>query len=145
MCFPFLTVVEEDSRRGRKRKASLNNVYGNYKLKHKLNNASGSQKVWKAIDMRSRASVALKLIHHRDRDYKHIARETAILKNMEHPNIIRLLDYFEFEDNTKAMVMELAEKDLYLKIVEESNGFFSEKQSRMYPYIMAYYVSYMCW
>jgi serine/threonine protein kinase len=67
--------------------------------------------VYRALDTRTGAVVALKLLHRPDEDAvsaKRMAREFRALRGLQHPNVVRVLDAGTF-DGLPFLVMELVE------------------------------------
>ncbi|XP_019545610.2 serine/threonine-protein kinase fused [Aedes albopictus] len=81
-------------------------------------------KVYKAIDKQSKTTVALKIISKRGRsgrELKGLRGECEIQRNLQHPNIIRMVDSFETENEIIA-VTEFAKTDLHSELRDGSLG-----------------------
>ncbi|XP_055632962.1 serine/threonine-protein kinase fused [Toxorhynchites rutilus septentrionalis] len=81
-------------------------------------------KVYKAVDKDSKVTVALKIISKRGRsgrELKGLRGECEIQRNLQHPNIIRMLDSFETENEIIA-VTEFAKTDLHSLLRDGSLG-----------------------
>uniref|UniRef100_A0A8D8EUV9 non-specific serine/threonine protein kinase n=2 Tax=Culex pipiens TaxID=7175 RepID=A0A8D8EUV9_CULPI len=95
--------------------------------KYAINNLVGEGsfgKVYKAIDKESKTTVALKIISKRGRsgrELKGLRGECEIQRNLQHPNIIRMLDSFETEHEIVA-VTEFARTDLHSLLRDGSLG-----------------------
>ncbi|XP_058811585.1 serine/threonine-protein kinase fused isoform X2 [Topomyia yanbarensis] len=95
--------------------------------KYAINNLVGEGsfgKVYKAINKDTKTTVALKIISKRGRsgrDLKGLRGECEIQRNLQHPNIIRMLDSFETENEIIA-VTEFARTDLHSLLRDGSLG-----------------------
>jgi serine/threonine protein kinase len=85
--------------------------WGRYKIVAKIGEG-GMATVYKAIDLRLERHVAIKIIRRDafpprqlDRILRRFEREAKSLANLSHPNIIKVIDYGEFEDSPY-LVME---------------------------------------
>ncbi|XP_058448995.1 serine/threonine-protein kinase fused [Malaya genurostris] len=81
-------------------------------------------KVYKAVNKETKITVALKIISKRGRsgrDLKGLRGECEIQRNLQHPNIIRMLDSFETENEIIA-VTEFARTDLHSLLRDGSLG-----------------------
>ncbi|XP_053679101.1 serine/threonine-protein kinase fused [Anopheles nili] len=81
-------------------------------------------KVYKAVEKLSSKTVALKIINKRGRsgrELKGLRGECEIQQNLRHPNIIRMLDSFE-TDNEIMVVTEYAKTDLHSLLRDGSLG-----------------------
>nr|QYA18626.1 serine/threonine protein kinase [Clandestinovirus] len=77
----------------------------------------GSSHVFKALDTKLNRFVALKIVDARQMskgDYAHVKNETQILKLLEHPNVIQMLDCFELMELPEQLsrVIQLTPKDI---------------------------------
>jgi serine/threonine protein kinase len=109
-----------------------NSLDGNYELSYGLGRgATGS--VTLATDRRTGEQVAVKIINKaslRDEQEIRIRREYAIMKHVNHKNLVRLINVIE---NPKeiCIVMEYASSgDLYTHIISSPNMRLSEKEAR---------------
>jgi len=66
--------------------------------------------VFKAIRISTRETVAIKQIH--QAHSRIIKREIEVMQSLDHPNILRLLDYFE-QDEFVYLVLEHCDMDIY--------------------------------
>ncbi|XP_053693653.1 serine/threonine-protein kinase fused [Sabethes cyaneus] len=97
-------------------------------------------KVYKAISKDNDATVALKIISKRgrsSRELKGLRGECEIQRNLQHPNIIRMLDSFETENEIIA-VTEFAGTDLHSLLRHGSLGEL-ETQKITYDLVSALY------
>ncbi|XP_055587389.1 serine/threonine-protein kinase fused [Uranotaenia lowii] len=90
-------------------------------------------KVYKADNEETKTTVALKIISKRGRsgrELKGLRGECEIQRNLQHPNIIRMLDSFETENEIIA-VTEFAETDLHSLL---RNGSLGEPETQRITY-----------
>lgn len=108
-------------------------IEGDYEMGNILGEGSFA-KVLKGKNRKSRLQVAIKFIDKASvvSDFKQVEAlfsEIAILMNLKHPNIIRLLDVYETTDKL-CLVMELANGgELFDRIIER--GSYSERDASM--------------
>ncbi|XP_058119247.1 serine/threonine-protein kinase fused isoform X1 [Anopheles ziemanni] len=111
--------------------------------KYALSNLIGEGsfgKVYKAVDKTSKSIVALKIINKRGRsgrDIKGLRGECEIQRNLQHPNIIRMVESFE-TNNEIVVVTEYAKTDLHTVLRDGSLG-ESKTQRITYDLISALY------
>lgn len=91
-------------------------ILGKYDLIMKMGRGNYGV-VWKAIDRRNRAKVAIKKINNAFAtaiDAQRTLREILILKEMEHPNIMKLYNVRRAKNNNKDLylILEFIEVDL---------------------------------
>lgn len=87
--------------------------------------------VYAATAKRTGEKFAVKCINksivNRGQNIKHLRREIGIMKNLDHPNVLKMVDVFE-DDNAFYIVTELMQgKELFEKIVQR--GCYSEKDA----------------
>jgi len=86
--------------------------------------------VKRAVHRKTNEEVAIKFIDKKyveKQDLIFVAREIDILKKVNHPNVLKLIEVFELDDSI-ALVMELVRGgELFYKIVEKGN--YSEKDA----------------
>ncbi len=97
---------------------------GRYRIERKLA-AGGMGTVLKAIDTKTDQGVALKLLHPELADdpemHRRFRREGSVLKALEHPAVVRVLDVGRDERGRSYTVMELLEGEtLYARIEREN-------------------------
>eukprot|EP00948_MAST-09A_sp_MAST-9A-sp1_P000768 g768.t1 len=116
-----------DEDRSRFRDPTKRLLHGRYLLACLLGKG-GFSEVWKAYDLKSHQSVAVKVhalnsswSEAKKQNYtKHATREYNIHKSLYHPRIVRLLDVFEIDRNSFATVLEYCEgTDLDRRLKEE--------------------------
>jgi len=103
----------------------------------KLLGKGGFSEVYKAYDLQKQIFVACK-IHQLNESWKdekkaayikHVLRECAIHRTLEHPNIVKIIDTFSKDDNTIVAVMQYGDcvdLDCYLKI----NQYIPEREAK---------------
>lgn len=82
-----------------------------YQLRHRLG-SGGMATVWRAHDRRTGRDVALKLVHSemlRLADIQRLAREVVILRNLDHPCIVDLVDTGVTAEGTPYLALELVD------------------------------------
>jgi calcium-dependent protein kinase len=109
-------------------------VYDNYtKLKDIQSGTTGS--VSKVLHKQLNIPRALKYINIKDNPklLNEAKREIAILKNLDHPNIEKIYEYYEKENDCINIVMELIDgQELFSKLMKVNH--FSEKQTAIIMY-----------
>ncbi|KAG7279098.1 hypothetical protein CRUP_004041 [Coryphaenoides rupestris] len=103
----------------------------------RIHNEDNSHEVYKAFDLTEQRYVAVK-IHQLNKNWrdekkenyhKHACREYRIHKELDHPRIVRLYDYFSLDTDSFCTVLEYCEGndlDFYLK----QHKLMSEKEGR---------------
>jgi len=87
--------------------------------------------VYKANDIKTNRYVALKYQNKAElaeKDISYARQEAAVLKKLDHPNIIKLVESYE-DDTAFVLVMELAEGGDLLQYCNEKMG-FTELEAR---------------
>jgi calcium-dependent protein kinase len=109
-------------------------VYDTYtKLKDLQSGTTGS--VSKILHKELNIQRALKLINIKDNPklLNEAKREISILKNLDHPNIEKIYEYYEKDNDTISIVMELISgQDLFDKLMKVNR--FSEQQTAIIMY-----------
>ena len=109
-------------------------VYDNYtKLKDIQSGTTGS--VSKVLHKQLNIQRAVKYINIKDNPklLNEAKREIAILKNLDHPNIEKIYEYYEKENDCINIVMELIDgQELFSKLMKINH--FSEKQTAIIMY-----------
>ena len=104
---------------------SIGKVIGNYKISQEIGHG-GMGKVYKAIHLSLERIVAIKMIHPKLLSNKEmVARfysEAKIQAKLNHPNIVTVYDFFEFEDN-HYIIMEFVEGDSVSNIINHQGAF----------------------
>ena len=104
---------------------SVGKVIGNYKISQEIGHG-GMGKVYKAIHLSLERVVAIKMIHPKllsNNDM--VARfysEAKIQAKLNHPNIVTVYDFFEFQDN-HYIIMEFVEGESISKIISHQGPF----------------------
>jgi len=104
---------------------SIGKIIGNYKISQEIGHG-GMGKVYKAIHLSLERIVAIKMIHPKllsNNDM--VARfysEARIQAKLNHPNIVTVYDFFEFEDN-HYIIMEFVEGESVSKIINHQGAF----------------------
>lgn len=105
-----------------------------YKLGRKIGEGTYSE-VFEAIKVSTNEKVAVKICTVKDGDesgnvVKTVRREIEVLKTLNHPNIVKLVDHFEDEGGTTFfVVLELLEGGELSERLGECS-FFSEDEAR---------------
>jgi serine/threonine-protein kinase len=85
-------------------------IAGRYRLDHHLGEG-GMGTVWAATHTVTRRSVAMKFLkdsmRHRKDLRERFLREAATASALKHPNVVEIIDVFDFEEQSPVMVMEL--------------------------------------
>ena len=109
-------------------------VYDTYtKLKDLQSGTTGS--VSKILHKELNIQRALKLINVKDNPklLNEAKREISILKNLDHPNIEKIYEYYEKDNDTISIVMELISgQELFDKLMKVNR--FSEQQTAIIMY-----------
>ncbi len=104
---------------------SIGKVIGNYKISQEIGHG-GMGKVYKAIHLSLERIVAIKMIHPKLlSNNEMVARfysEAKIQAKLNHPNIVTVYDFFEFEDN-HYIIMEFVEGDSVSNIINHQGAF----------------------
>src|SRR5689334_3093969 len=85
-------------------------IAGRYRIEAAIG-AGGFGGVYRAMSTSDGATVAVKVLHarhaHREGEVKRFQREAALVSRLEHPNVVRTLDYGHTEDGMPFIVFEL--------------------------------------
>lgn len=104
---------------------SIGKVIGNYKISQEIGHG-GMGKVYKAIHLSLERIVAIKMIHPKLlSNNEMVARfysEAKIQAKLNHPNIVTVYDFFEFEDN-HYIIMEFVEGESVSNIINHQGAF----------------------
>jgi len=87
--------------------------------------------VYKAVDIVSNKYVAIKYqskVVLTEKDLYYSRREAQVLKKLDHPNIVKLIESFE-DDTAFILVMEMAEGGDLLEYANQKGG-FTETEAR---------------
>ncbi|CAK72710.1 unnamed protein product (macronuclear) [Paramecium tetraurelia] len=88
--------------------------------------------VWKAVHIASGQLRAIKQINKlkaNEDEYQQIINEVNILKSLDHPNIIKIFDYFEENDHLYIVTELCTGGELFDKIIQ--SNYFSEKEAAL--------------
>ena len=104
-----------------------------YKVGKRIGHGAYSS-VHALVHRESKAKRAVKVIAKKklktDEERKMIFRELGVLRRLDHPNVVKLYEYFQ-DDKSFYVVTELCEGgELFDKIIED--GFFSEARAAEY-------------
>jgi len=104
---------------------SIGKVIGNYKISQEIGHG-GMGKVYKAIHLSLERIVAIKMIHPKLlSNNEMVARfysEARIQAKLNHPNIVTVYDFFEFEDK-HYIIMEFVEGESVSNIINHQGAF----------------------
>jgi serine/threonine protein kinase len=85
-------------------------IAGRYLLERQLGEG-GMGTVWEAMHTVTRRSVAMKFLKsslgHQEELRKRFLREASAASALQHPNVVEILDIFDFEERLPVLVMEL--------------------------------------
>lgn len=101
--------------------------------------------VKKGIDNRTNKKVAVKVINKqkmKEKDYELIMKELTIMKMVNHPSLVGLIDYYENNVNIY-LVMDLLEGGDLIELMQERNGILSEKEVAKIIKIIGLGIQYM--
>eukprot|EP01098_Paradermamoeba_levis_P005391 TRINITY_DN2274_c0_g1_i1.p1 TRINITY_DN2274_c0_g1~~TRINITY_DN2274_c0_g1_i1.p1 ORF type:complete len:432 (+),score=111.84 TRINITY_DN2274_c0_g1_i1:171-1466(+) len=107
----------------------LDDIKKHYSMKDVIG-SGGYSIVWKAIHNATGLPVAVKEIEkskYSESAFKHLQREVLILKQIEHPSIIKLYEVFDSPAKIY-LVMELANQDLISLL--QTQEYYSEKRAK---------------
>lgn len=100
-----------------------------YAIQEELN-AGGSAQVFKAVEMATKAKRAIKRIAKKSAgEIARVVQEVAIMKTLDHPNIIKLFETFEDDDYLYLVLEYCAGGDVLDRIV--ADGVMDEMSSSM--------------
>jgi eukaryotic-like serine/threonine-protein kinase len=112
-------------------------IAGRYRLGAQLGEG-GMGEVWSAIHTVTRRSVALKFLKQSLRDKpglrQRFLREASTASALRHPNVVEILDVFDFEERAPVLVMELLEGEtLGTKLTRDGRLSMEETAALMLP------------
>ena len=117
---------------------SVGKVIGNYKISQEIGHG-GMGKVYKAIHLSLERVVAIKMIHPKLlSNNEMVARfysEAKIQARLNHPNIVTVYDFFEFQDN-HYIIMEFVEGESVSKIINHQGPFDVEAGTTFFMQIL---------
>ena len=117
---------------------SIGKVIGNYKISQEIGHG-GMGKVYKAIHLSLERVVAIKMIHPKLlSNSEMVARfysEAKIQAKLNHPNIVTVYDFFEFEDN-HYIIMEFVEGESLSKVINHQGAFDIDYGTRIFLQIL---------
>jgi serine/threonine protein kinase len=96
-------------------------VAGRYRLEREIGEG-GMGVVWAARDLRTRRSVALKVIRGSSHSHaelrRRFRREARAASAVVHPNVVQVLDVFDLSEDSPVLVMELLEGETLAELLE---------------------------
>ena len=117
---------------------AVGKVIGNYKISQEIGHG-GMGKVYKAIHLSLERVVAIKMIHPKLlSNNEMVARfysEAKIQARLNHPNIVTVYDFFEFQDN-HYIIMEFVEGESVSKIINHQGPFEVEDGTAFFMQIL---------
>lgn len=123
---------------------NCNNITKDYDIETSITGKGGFSEVRKAIHLHTNELRAVKIIYKKNwskKQQKKILREIDVLRQLDHPNIIRIFEYFE-DDKFIYLVMEYARNgELFNKL--QSVKCFNEKEAAELFHQILSGVSYM--
>jgi len=116
-------------------------IGGRYRLEHHLGEG-GMGTVWSAMHTVTRRSVAMKFlkdsVRHRAELRQRFLREASAASALKHPNVVEILDVFDFADSSPVMVMELLRGEtLGNKLARDERLSMEETAALMLPVVSA--------
>jgi eukaryotic-like serine/threonine-protein kinase len=116
-------------------------IAGRYRLEHPLGEG-GMGTVWAATHTVTRRSVAMKFLkdsmRHRKDLRERFLREAAAASALKHPNVVEIIDVFDFAEGCPVMVMELlAGETLGAKLLRDERLSMEETAAVMLPVVSA--------
>ena len=116
-------------------------IAGRYRLEHPLGEG-GMGTVWAATHTVTRRSVAMKFLkdsmRHRKELRERFLREAAAASALKHPNVVEIIDVFDFAEGCPVMVMELlAGETLGAKLLRDERLSMEETAAVMLPVVSA--------
>lgn len=116
-------------------------IAGRYRLEHPLGEG-GMGTVWAATHTVTRRSVAMKFLkdsmRHRKDLRERFLREAAAASALKHPNVVEIIDVFDFAEGCPVMVMELlAGETLGAKLLRDERLSIEETAAVMLPVVSA--------
>ncbi len=116
-------------------------IAGRYRLEHPLGEG-GMGTVWAATHTVTRRSVAMKFLkdsmrHRRDLRERFL-REAAAASALKHPNVVEIIDVFDFAEGSPVMVMELLRGEtLGAKLLRDERLSMEETAALLLPVVSA--------
>ncbi len=116
-------------------------IAGRYRLEHPLGEG-GMGTVWAATHTVTRRSVAMKFLkdsmrHRRDLRERFL-REAAAASALKHPNVVEIIDVFDFAEGSPVMVMELLRGEtLGAKLLRDERLSMEETAALLLPIVSA--------
>jgi serine/threonine protein kinase len=116
-------------------------IAGRYRLEHLLGEG-GMGTVWAATHTVTRRSVAMKFLkdsmRHRKDLRERFLREAAAASSLKHPNVVEIIDVFDFAEGCPVMVMELLRGEtLGAKLLRDERLSIEETAALMLPVVSA--------
>jgi len=116
-------------------------IGGRYRLERLLGEG-GMGRVWSATHVVTRRAVAIKFlkeaVQHKSDVKQRFLREATAASALRHPNVVEVIDVFDLEDQSPAMVMELLEGEtLGAKLAREERLSAEETSALMLPVVDA--------
>jgi eukaryotic-like serine/threonine-protein kinase len=116
-------------------------IAGRYRLEHPLGEG-GMGTVWAATHTVTRRSVAMKFLkdsmRHRKDLRERFLREAAAASALKHPNVVEIIDVFDFAEGCPVMVMELLRGEtLGAKLLRDERLSMDETAALMLPVVSA--------
>ena len=117
---------------------SIGSVVGNYKISQEIGHG-GMGKVFKAIHLSLERVVAIKMVHPKlisnEEMVSRFYSEAKIQARLNHPNIVAVYDFFEFEDN-HYIIMEYVEGESISQIISHQGPFDVEYGTQIFLQIL---------
>jgi eukaryotic-like serine/threonine-protein kinase len=116
-------------------------IAGRYRLEHPLGEG-GMGTVWAATHTVTRRSVAMKFLkdsmRHRKDLRERFLREAAAASSLKHPNVVEIIDVFDFAEGCPVMVMELLRGEtLGAKLLRDERLSMEETAALLLPVVSA--------
>ena len=116
-------------------------IAGRYRLEHPLGEG-GMGTVWAATHTVTRRSVAMKFLkdsmRHRKDLRERFLREAAAASALKHPNVVEIIDVFDFAEGSPVMVMELLRGEtLGAKLLRDERLSMEETAALLLPVVSA--------
>ena len=116
-------------------------IAGRYRLEHPLGEG-GMGTVWAATHTVTRRSVAMKFLkdsmRHRKDLRERFLREAAAASSLKHPNVVEIIDVFDFAEGCPVMVMELLRGEtLGAKLLRDERLSIEETAALILPVVSA--------
>ncbi len=116
-------------------------IAGRYRLEHPLGEG-GMGTVWAATHTVTRRSVAMKFLkdsmRHRKDLRERFLREAAAASALKHPNVVEIIDVFDFAEGSPVMVMELLRGEtLGAKLLRDERLSVEETAALLLPVVSA--------